>query len=110
MLNIDETNFKTEVLDSDKPVVIDFWAAWCMPCQMMGPVFEKVSKELTNLKFVKVNVDDNQKLSSQYYVSGIPTILVIKDGVEIGRFSGYRQKDDLIADIQEIVMTEEMNE
>lgn len=110
MISINKKNFKKEVLNSKKPVVIDFWAPWCMPCQMMGPVFEEASKELTNLKFVKVNVDENPTISQEYMISGIPTIMVFKNGESIGRFSGYRGKSDLIADIKEIVMTDSMEE
>jgi len=110
MLNVNEANFADEVLKSSKPVVIDFWATWCMPCQMMGPVFEQVSKLLPDVKFVKVNVDDNPSLASKFFVSGIPTIVVLKAGKELSRFSGYRDLDGLVASIKEIVMTDEMND
>jgi len=110
MLNISEANFVSEVVKSSKPVVIDFWASWCMPCQMMGPVFEGVSKLMPDVKFVKVNVDENQELASRFFVSGIPTIIVFKGGVELSRFSGYRDSDNLVASIKEIIMTDEMND
>lgn len=109
MLNISESNFVSEVVKSTKPVVIDFWASWCMPCQMMGPVFEKVSALIPEAKFVKVNVDDNPSLASKFFISGIPAIVVVKGDVELGRFTGYRGLDDLTADIKEIIMTDEMN-
>lgn len=110
MLNVNDGNFADEVLNSSKPVVIDFWASWCMPCQMMGPVFESASKLLPGVKFVKINVDDNPGLASRFFISGIPAIVVFKAGKELGRFTGYRGLDDLTADIKEIVMTDEMND
>jgi len=104
MLSINQNNFEKEVVKSDKIVVIDFHAPWCMPCQMMGPSFEAASQELTNLKFVKVNIQENQSLGNKFMISGIPTIVLMKDGEEIGRFSGFRPKDELIKEIKEIIM------
>ena len=108
MIEVTQDNIDAEVIKSDKPVIIDLWAPWCAPCRMLGPVFEEVSKELTDYKFVKVNVQEEEELAKQFMVSGIPLIVVMKKGQEIGRFTGYRQKDELIAEIKEIVMKSEM--
>jgi thioredoxin 1 len=78
---VSDDSFTTQVLQSTTPVIVDFWAPWCGPCQAFVPVFEKVAKEyLDRVKFVKVNVDDNSKTASEYNVRGIPTIIIFKDG------------------------------
>ena len=93
---IGKNDFESEVLGSEKPVVIDFWASWCGPCQMMGPVFEELGNELQeSVKFVKVNVDSEPDLASAFKVQGIPTISVVKNQQEIGRMSGFMSKDQL---------------
>lgn len=109
MIEVTKDNYKAEVLKSGKPVVIDLWAPWCAPCRMMGPVFEEISKEMPEYKFVKVNVQEEEGLAKDFMVSGIPLIVVMKNGEEIGRFTGYRPKDELIAEIKEIVMKNEMS-
>jgi thioredoxin 1 len=110
MIEVTSDNFEAEVLKSMKPVVIDLWAPWCAPCKMLGPVFEEVSKELTDYKFVKVNVQEEESLAKRFMVTGIPLLVIMRNGEEVGRFTGYRPKDELIAEIKEIVMNEEMNE
>ncbi len=102
--HVTEKSFDKEVLQSDKPVVIDFWAPWCMPCLMMNPFYEEISKEMTNLKFVKINVEEEQGLGNEFLITGIPTVVVLNKGVEIGRFSGYRPKEDLAREIKEILI------
>jgi len=104
MLSVDEDTFEKVVLKSDKIVIIDFWAPWCMPCQMMSPVFEEVSLEMPDYKFVKLNVQENQRLASEFLVKGIPTIVLMKDGEELGRFSGFRPKQDLMNEIKELII------
>lgn len=83
VINITKDNFETEVIKSDKPVIIDFWAAWCGPCQMMGPVIEELSEEFTDIKFVKLNVDMEPELAAQFNVMSIPTFIRMENGKEV---------------------------
>ena len=88
-------NFEQEVLKADKPVLVDFWAEWCGPCQMMLPVIEELAKEQTDIKVCKVNVDEQMELARQYRVMSIPTFLVFKDGEVVKRDMGVMSKDEL---------------
>lgn len=81
-LHVTKENFETEVLNSHKPVLVDFWAAWCGPCQMMGPVIEELSEEVTDVKFAKLNVDEEPELAAQFGVMSIPTLILMKNGRE----------------------------
>lgn len=92
---IADDKFEEEVLKSDQPVAVDFWAPWCGPCKILGPVFEKVSNDTTGVKFVKMNVDDNQKYAQEYGVMSIPTILFMKGGEEVDRAVGAVSEDQL---------------
>lgn len=81
LVNVDTSNFKSEVLDSNVPVVVDFWAKWCGPCKMIAPSLEEISDEMSgSVKIVKVNIDDNPDLGAQYGVRSIPTLLIFKAG------------------------------
>jgi thioredoxin 1 len=92
-----DANFNDEVLKSDKPVLVDFWAPWCGPCQMMGPVINELASELEgkNIKIGKLNVDDNPNISSEYQVLSIPTFLLFKDGKIAGQIIGGVQKEKI---------------
>ena len=80
-MKIDKSNFKTDVLDSDIPVVVDFWAEWCGPCKMIAPSLEEIAREMAGkVKVTKVNVDENQDLAAQYGIRSIPTLMVFKKG------------------------------
>lgn len=89
-VNLTQDNFEAEVKNSDKPVIIDFWAPWCGPCKMMGPVFEKLSDELgEKIKFAKCNTEEEQVLPGSFGVQGIPTSVIMKNGEEVARQVGF---------------------
>ena len=96
IMKVTSANFKEEVLNSDKTVLIDFYADWCGPCKAFSPVVEAVASENEDIKVVKVNVDDAQDLAIKYQVMSIPTTVVIKNGQEVNRAVGMMSKSDLI--------------
>jgi len=89
--------FKTEVLDSKDVVLVDFWAPWCGPCQMLGPIIESVALELKDkVKVIKVNVDEAQEISMKYNIVSIPTVIIYKSGQIVDTLIGFRQKEEYI--------------
>lgn len=95
---LNNENFETEVLQSEKPVLIDFWASWCGPCRMMSPVVDEIAETMgEKVKVCKVNIDENQELAEKYEVMTIPTFLVIKNGKESGRTIGVQPKEDILS-------------
>lgn len=95
VMNLTKENFKQEVLEAQETVLVDFWATWCGPCQMMSPVVEEIAQERTDVKVCKVNVDDQMELARQYRVLSIPTFLVFKNGEVAGSMMGAQPKEKL---------------
>ncbi len=94
-ITLNGKNFEEEVLRSDKPVIVDFWASWCGPCQMLGPVIAQIAEEHPEVKVGKVNVDDEEGLSIQYDILSIPTIMLFKNGKLERRLVGFYTKEQI---------------
>ncbi len=90
------TNFQSEVLDFQGQVLVDFWATWCGPCQMLAPVIDEIGNEKKELKIVKVDVDSEAELAAKYNVSGIPTVLIFNKGVLVDTIVGFHQKQEYL--------------
>ena len=95
VLTITKENFEAEVLNSDKPVLVDFWASWCGPCMMQGPVLDEMAGEYDNIKIGKINIDEQQELAIKYGVMSIPTLMFFKDGKPTDTLVGLRSKEQL---------------
>ena len=96
-ITLTSENFEEEVLKSDKPVLIDFWASWCGPCKMLAPIIEEIANEHPEIKVGKVNVDDEPALADKYMVSSIPLVVLIKDGKVVNTSLGFKQKAQIEA-------------
>lgn len=90
-----DANWEAEVLKSDKPVLVDFWAPWCGPCKMVGPVIEKLAGEMTDVKIGKLNVDDAPTIAQKYNVMSIPTMILFKNGQEAAKTMGFQPEPKL---------------
>ena len=100
-MNITSQNFEKEVLQSEIPVLVDFWASWCMPCKMMTPIIEQIEKELEGkVKVCKINIDDESELATKYGIMSIPTFLVFKDGKVVNSTVGMQDKEELMSIIK----------
>lgn len=95
-IHINKNNFHNEVVNSDKPVLLDFWAPWCGPCRMVVPIVEEIARERPDIKVGKVNVDEQPELASQFGVMSIPTLVVMKNGKVVNRATGARPKNEIL--------------
>lgn len=97
VINISNENFETEVMNSEKTVLVDFWASWCAPCRMLGPVVDQIAEERSDIKVCKVNIDEQQQLASRFNVMSIPTLLVVKNGKVVQQSVGVRPKEQILS-------------
>lgn len=101
---VTDANFETEVTKSDKPVLVDFWAVWCGPCQMQGPIVEEVAKAMEGkAKVGKVNVDENPAVSQKFGIMSIPTLMIFKGGTVVKQFIGVQSKETLVAELNKLI-------
>ena len=97
VIHIDRNNFQSEVLDSVRPVLLDFWAPWCTPCRMVGPILDEIAGERSDIKVAKVNVDEQPELAGQFGVMSIPTLVVMKEGRIVQQAMGARPKAQILS-------------
>ena len=97
VINIKKNNFQNEVLNSEMPVLLDFWAPWCGPCRMVGPIVDEIADERVDIKVGKVNVDEQPELAAQFGVMSIPTLVVMKGGKVVNKMVGARPKAQILA-------------
>lgn len=96
-IKIGQKNFNEEVLHSDKPVLLDFWASWCGPCRMVGPILDEIAEEREDIKVCKINVDEEPELASEFQVMSIPSLMVMVDGKIVNRAVGAKPKAQILA-------------
>ena len=95
-ININKNNFQNEVLNSDKPVLLDFWASWCAPCRMVVPIVGEIASERRDIKVGKINVDEEPELANKFSIMSIPTLVVMKNGKIVQQVSGARPKNAIL--------------
>ena len=101
LINITNENFEAEVMNSDKPVLLDFWATWCGPCQMIGPIVHEIAEERSDIKVGKINVDEEMKLAMKFGISSIPTLVVIKNGKAVAQSVGFQSKAQILSMLED---------
>jgi thioredoxin 1 len=97
---VNDTTFQAEVLESETPVLVDFWAPWCGPCRVVAPVLEEIAEQREDLRIVKLNVDDNQQTAAQFGILAIPTMVLFRNGAEAKRIQGAMPKKRLEAELE----------
>lgn len=96
-LHINKENFHNEVLNSDRPVLLDFFASWCGPCRMVGPILDEIAQEREDIKVCKVDIDEQPELASRYRIMSVPTLMVLKDGQVVDQSIGAKPKHQILA-------------
>lgn len=96
-IQINKNNFNEEVLNSDKPVLLDFWASWCGPCRMVSPIVDEIADSQGDIKVGKINIDEQMELANQFQIMSIPTLVVMKNGRVVNRSVGAKSKDQILA-------------
>lgn len=103
-ITVTDANFDSEVLKSDTPVLVDFWAVWCGPCRMLDPIVEEIAKELAGkVKVGKVNVDENPMVTQKFGIMSIPTIMIFKSGTVVKQFIGVQSKETLLSELNKLI-------
>ena len=97
VIHIDRNNFQREVLNSDRPVLLDFWAPWCAPCRMVGPILDEIAEERSDVKVAKINIDEQPELAAEFGVMSIPTLMVMKEGRIVQQSAGARPKAQILS-------------
>ena len=100
---VTDDSFQAEVLESERPVIVDFWAAWCGPCRIMSPILEELATERPDLRVVKVDTDANQRIAAEYGVLSMPTFMVFRHGTPVGQIVGARPKKRLLSDLEQLL-------